>query len=309
VALFFSCLEVTLDRGQREDWFSSPMITTFAIVTALALVVLIPWELSRKDPIVRIRLLGSRNFLISNIFMLLMGVILLGSTQFIPQLLQEVLGYTATNAGLALSLGGLATLAAMPASGFLTTKIDPRYLIAFALVIQGIAFWDMSTLDTQMAFRDASMIRMIQSIGLPFLFVPITSVAYIGIRPEDNNQASALMNISGNLGGTLGISFVQTMLARRSQYHQAQYAETLSPMNPNYAMGLHHLANALTNPRLPQSEAAKAALASLYHSLQQQANMLSYIDVFHILNWVVIATIPLVIFIRKPKRFGMGDVH
>lgn len=309
VALFFSCLEVTLDRGQREDWFSSPMITTFAIVTALALVVLIPWELSRKDPIVRIRLLGSRNFLISNIFMLLMGVILLGSTQFIPQLLQEVLGYTATNAGLALSLGGLATLAAMPASGFLTTKIDPRYLIAFALVIQGIAFWDMSTLDTQMAFRDASMIRMIQSIGLPFLFVPITSVAYIGIRPEDNNQASALMNISGNLGGTLGISFVQTMLARRSQYHQAQYAETLSPMNPNYAMGLHHLTNALTNPRLPQSEAAKAALASLYHSLQQQANMLSYIDVFRILNWVVIATIPLVIFIRKPKRFDIGDVH
>jgi MFS transporter, DHA2 family, multidrug resistance protein len=127
VALFFGCLEVTLDRGQREDWFSSPMITSFAIACALAFVIFIPWELSRKDPIVRIRLFGPGNFLISNVFMLLMGVIIFGSTQFIPQFLQEVLGYTATNAGLALSLGGVAMLVAMPVSGFLTTKIDPRY--------------------------------------------------------------------------------------------------------------------------------------------------------------------------------------
>ena len=309
VVLFLGCLEVTLDRGQREDWFSSPMITTFAIVSALAFVIFIPWELSRKDPIVRIRLFGLGNFLISNVFMLLMGVIIFGSTQFIPQLFQEVLGYTATNAGLALSLGGLATLLAMPASGFLTNKIDPRYLIAFALAIQGIALWNMSTLNTQMAFRDASMIRLIQSIGLPFLFVPITSVAYIGVRPEDNNQASALMNISRSIGGTIGISFVQTVLARRSQFHQAQYAETLNPLNPNYAVGLRHVTNALTNPRMPQSEAAKAAMAVLYHSLQRQANMLSYIDVFYVLMWVVFASIPLVLFMRKPKKFGIGDVH
>jgi DHA2 family multidrug resistance protein len=265
--------------------------------------------LSRKDPIVRIRLFGPGNFLISNVLMLLMGVIIFGSTQFIPQFLQEVLGYTATNAGLALSLGGVAMLLAMPVSGFLTTKIDPRYLIAFALAIQGIALWNMSTLDTQMAFRDATMIRLIQSIGLPFLFVPITSVAYIGVRPEDNNQASALMNISRNLGGTLGISFVQTTLARRSQFHQAQYAETLNPLNPNYAIGLHHLTNALTSPRIPQSEAAKAAMSAIYRSLQQQASMLSYVDVFYVLMWIVFASLPLVFFLHKPKRFGIGDVH
>lgn len=308
-ALFLGCLEVTLDRGQREDWFSSPMITTFAITSALALIILIPWELSRKDPVLRIRLFGSGNFLISNIFMLLMGVIIFGSTQFIPQLLQQVLGYTATNAGLALSLGGLVILLAMPLSGFLTTKIDPRYLITFALVIQGIALWNMSTLDTQIAFRDASMIRAIQSIGLPFLFVPITSVAYIGVKPQDNNQASALMNISRNLGGTIGISFVQTMLARRSQFHQAQYTESLNPLNPNYAFGIRHLTNALAGPRMPQSEAAKAALAVLYRSLQQQANMISYIDVFYVLMWVVFASLPLVLFLRGPTKFGIGDVH
>ena len=309
VALFFSCLEVILDRGQREDWFSSPTIVTFTAVSFLALIILVPWELSRKDAIFRVRLFGSGNFLISSIFMFLIGVILFGSTQFIPQLLQEVLGYTATNAGLALSLGGLAMLAAMPVSGFLTTKIDPRYLIAFALAVQAVALWNMSTLNTQIAFRDASIIRLIQSIGLPFLFVPITSVAYLSIKREDNNQASALMNVSCNLGGTVGISFVQTMLARRSQYHQARYAETLNPMNPNYTAAVRHVTAVLGHPHMAQTGAGKAAMVALYHSLQSQASILSYIDVFYVLEWVVIAAIPLVIFIRKPAKFGLGDIH
>jgi DHA2 family multidrug resistance protein len=238
VALFLGCLEVTLDRGQRGDWFSRPMITGFALASALALIVFVPWELSRSDPVIHIKLYGQRNFLIANIFMVIMGVIIFGTTQFIPQLLQEVLGYTATNAGLALTMGGLATLLVMPVAGFLTGKVDPRYLIGCALAVQAIALWNMSTLDTQMSFSNAAVARMIQSVGLPFLFVSIISAAYVGLRPERNNQASALMNVSRNLGGTFGISFVQTFLARRSQAHQAQYVEALNPLNPNYASGL-----------------------------------------------------------------------
>jgi DHA2 family multidrug resistance protein len=306
VALFLGCLEVTLDRGQREDWFSSPMITVFAIVSATAFIVFIPWELSRKDPIVRIHLFGQRNFLIANVFMMIMGVIVFGSTQFIPQLLQEVLGYTATNAGFALTLGGLVTLLAMPVSGYLTGRFDPRYLIAFALLIQGIALWNMSTLDTQMSFDSAAMARAIQSIGLPFLFVPITAIAYVGIKPADNNQASALMNVSRNMGGTFGISFVQTMLARRAQVHQAQYVETLNPLNPNYVSGLQHITHALINRGLSQSAAAKAATAEIYGSLQQQASMLSYVDVFHVLMIIVFASLPLVLLMRKAKKAPAG---
>jgi DHA2 family multidrug resistance protein len=306
VALFLGCLEVTLDRGQTDDWFSSPMITTFAIIGAVSLVVFIPWELSRKDPIVRIKLFGQRNFVIANIFMLLMGVIVFGTTQFIPQLLQEVLGYTATNAGLALTLGGLVTLIMMPVVGYLSGKVDPRYLVAFAILIQGIALWNMSGLDTQMSFDNAAMARLIQSIGLPFLFVPITAVAYVGIKPEENNQASALMNMSRNMGGTFGISFVQTMLTRRAQVHQAQYVETLNPLNPNYASGLQHVTHALTNQGLSQSQASKAAVAQVYLSLQQQASMLSYVDVFHVLMVIVFASLPLVLLMRKVKKAPAG---
>jgi DHA2 family multidrug resistance protein len=306
VALFLGCLEVTLDRGEREDWFSSPMIVTTAILSVVAFLSFIPWELSRKDPIVAIRLFANRNFAIANVFMLLMGLIVFGTTQFIPQLLQEVLGYTATNAGLALTMGGGATLLMMPIAGFLSGRVDPRYLIAFALIIQGVAMWNMSQLNTEMSFDDAAIARLIQSIGLPFLFVPITNAAYVGIKPGENNQASALMNVSRNLGGTFGISLVQTMLSERGQVHQAQYVETLNPLNYNYANRLNEITHALMARGLSQFDAGKAAPAEIYKSLLQQAQMLSYIDVFHVLMWIVFAALPLVFLMQKAKPGG-GD--
>jgi DHA2 family multidrug resistance protein len=304
VALFLGCLEVTLDRGQREDWFSSPVIDGFAIVSAAALLIFLPWELTRPKPIVNIKLFYNRNFAIANVFMLLMGLIVFGTTQFIPQLLQEVLGYTATNAGLALTMGGLATLVVMPLAGFLTGKVDSRLLIGFALAMQGIALWNLSTLNSQISFDNAALARMIQSVALPFLFVPVTSIAYVGVKPEENNQASALMNVTRNLGGTFGISLVQTMLARRSQVHQAQYVESLNNLNPNYVYGLQHQTQALMANGMSQADALRAAPALVYRALTTQAQMLSYIDIFHVLMWVIFAALPLVLLLRKPKQGG-----
>ena len=305
-ALFLGCLEVTLDRGQRDDWFGSNMIVTTTIASAVAFIAFIPWELTRRDPIVRIRLYGRRNFLIANIFLLLLGVIVFGTTQFIPQFLQEVLGYTATNAGLALTLGGVATLFVVPIAGILTGRIDQRVLIGFALVIQGVALWNMSQFTTQISFHDAAIARMIQSIGLPFFFIPVTNAGYVGLRPEENNQASALMNVSRNLGGTFGISLVQTMLERRAQVHQSQYVETLNPLNPNYQAAIQNTAHVLMSQGVAQAKAMSAATAIIYQNLQQQAQMLSYIDVFHTLMWIVFGVLPLVILMRKPEGRSPG---
>jgi DHA2 family multidrug resistance protein len=306
-ALFLGCLEVTLDRGQRDDWFSSGLIATTAVICTVSFLAFIPWELTQDEPIINIKLFRNGNFIIANVFMLLMGLIVFGTTQFIPQLLQEVLGYTATNAGLALTAGGVATLLMMPLAGFLSGRVDARFLIGFALVMQAFAMWNMAGLDTGMSFRDAAIARMIQSVALPFLFVTITNIAYVGIRPGQNNQASALMNVSRNLGGTFGISLVQTMLARRSQVHQSQYVESLNPLNPNYVTGLARTARELMANGLSQAEANRAATAQLYRGLGQQAQMLSYIDVFHVLMWVVIVVLPLVLLLKKPdKRQGGG---
>jgi DHA2 family multidrug resistance protein len=306
VALFLGCLEITLDRGQREDWFSSGLILSTAAISALSFLVFIPWELTRDEPVVNLKLFRNGNFIIANIFMLLMGLIVFGTTQFIPQLLQQVLGYTATSAGMALTAGGLATLLMMPLAGFLSTRADARLLIGFALTMQAIALWNMAGLNTQMAFRDAAIARMIQSVALPFLFVTITNIAYVGIAPRENNQASALMNVARNLGGTFGISLVQTMLARQSQVHQARYVETLNPLNPNYAAGISRMTHQLMAQGIAPAQASRAAIAQLYRSLGQQAQMLSYVDIFHVLMWVVVAVLPLVLLLKKPAKGGSG---
>jgi DHA2 family multidrug resistance protein len=301
VALFFGCLEVTLDRGQVDDWFASPFITTTAIVAAASLFVFVPWELTRDDPIVPIAMFGRRNFGIASLFLMLTGVIVFGSTLFIPQLLQQVMGYTATDAGLALTAGGVATFVAMPVVGILSGKVDARFLIGGAFVIEGLALLNMSHLDTNMSFKAAALARTYQSVGLPFLFVPISAIAYVGLKPSENNQASALMNVARNLGGTLGISTVQTMLARRSQWHQARLVETLNPLNPSYVEGIGRFSRAVGQGASNTGHASTQVLAALYRSVQRQALMLSYVDVFHLLAIVVLGAVPLVFLLRANK--------
>jgi DHA2 family multidrug resistance protein len=305
VALFLGLLEVTLDRGQRDDWFSSPFILSTAIISAVSLLFFIPWELTRDNPIVPIAMFGRRNFGISAIFLLIVGVIIFGTTQFIPQLLQQVIGYTATDAGLALTAGGLATVFVMPLSGLLSGKVDARLVVGVAFAMQGLALWNMSHLDTQLSFASAAFARMLQSIGLPFLFVPITTIAYVGLKPQESNQASAMMNVARNLGGTIGISTVQTMLAQRSQFHQARLVETMSPLNPNYANAVAGAGQALAAHGQPQVDAMREATALIYRGLGQQAQMLSYVDVFHTLMLVVFGVIPL-LFLMQGGKGGQG---
>lgn len=299
-ALFLGCLEVVMDRGERDSWFDSSLITTATIISATSFVIFVPWELTRKDPIIKISLFGRRNFGIASVLLLLTGVVVFGTTQFIPQFLQQVMGYTATNAGLALTMGGLATLAAMPVSGLLTGRVDPRILVGGAFLIEATALWHMMSFNTQISFHVAEMARVWQAVGLPFLFVPITNVAYVGLKSNESNQASALMNVARNLGGSIGISIVQTMLLRHEQFHQARYAETLNPLNPYYVQRLDQIAQALVNGGLTPAEAKQGAVAQLYRQLVQQATMLSYLDVFQILTLAILCTMPLILLMQKP---------
>jgi DHA2 family multidrug resistance protein len=299
--LFLGFLEITLDRGQADDWFSSPVIAASATISALALVMFIPWELTREQPIVPIAMFGRRNFGFANIFMVLTGVIIFGTTLFIPQLLQVVMGYSATDAGMAMTAGGLATIIAMPVVGMLSSRVDARLLIGASFIVQALALWNMSHLDTDMTFESAAFARMLQAVGIPFLFVPITSIAYVGLKPEESNQASALMNVARNLGGTLGISTVQTLLARRSQWHQAHLVEGLNPLNPNYTQGLGHMTRQLEGLGQAPAVAQNEALAQLYGQVGRQSQMLAYVDVFHVLMLAVIAAIPLLLLMRSAR--------
>ena len=300
VALGLGCLDITLDRGERDDWFGSGFITANALISAISLVLLVVWELNRKDPIVNLRLLGNRNFAITSLFMLAAGMVIFGTTQLIPQFAQQVLGYTATNAGLALTTGGIATICMMPLTGLLTGRVDTRLLLIPALTLQAAAFYYMTHWNSGIAFGNLSMARLISAFGLPFIFIPINTAAYVGLRPDQTNQASALLNVARNLGGSICISVAQAMLIARGQINQSYIVDNLNPLNPNYTQGLSQLNQEIGTV----SSGGGENLRELYSQVQTQAMTLSYLDVFHVLMIFVLIIIPLALFLRQGKTGG-----
>ncbi len=303
VAIGLGCLSLTLDRGEREDWFGSSFIITTTALSVSALVALVFWELSRKDPIVNIRLMGNRNFSIALFVMLTTGLILFGTTQLIPQLLQEVLGYTATDAGLALTAGGVVTIMVMPIVGSLAGRIDTRLLLFPALCVTAAALYHLSQLNAEISFTDAALARAFQAVALPFLFVPINTVAFVGLPANQTNQGSALLNVARNLGGTFGISWAQTIIAQRQQFHQARMVEQLNPLNPEYDLGLGRIGDLVGTA----TDSSMTQLGILYSQVQKQASMLAFLDTFHILMIFVICVAPLTLLLRPPKPGADGE--
>lgn len=298
IVLGLGCLEMTLDRGERDDWFSSTFIVTMAAISVLSLLILVFWEFGRKNPIINLRLLANRNFGITTLFMLTTGAVLYGTTAILPQMLQRVLGYDATSAGLAMSTGGLATLVAMVAVGRVAGRVDTRLLLMPALLLQAVALWYMSGWNISISFEEASMGRLISAVGLPFLFIPIQTAAFVGLKPTDTNNASALLNVARNLGGSFGIAITQAVLIERAQFHQARMVETLSPLNPSYNEGLRNFGEVVGGQDM------LAPLAAIYQQVQLQAVMLSYIDVFFGFMIFVLCVTPLGLFIRQGKGAG-----
>ena len=226
-------LQVVFDKGQREDWFSSSLITIFTIVSCAALVSFTIRELNSKYPILNLRLLRNSNFAVSNRLMLMLGATLYGTTVLIPQFLQTQMGYSAQKAGEVLSPGGFLVLLMMPAVGFLVSRVDARYLIAAGFLTVGYALFRMTDLTLGIDYHTAMLWRCYQAAGLAFLFVPINTIAFVGTPPEASNQVSGLLNLMRNLGGSVGISAVTTLIARRQQEHQFYLARNTFAANPH----------------------------------------------------------------------------
>ena len=299
IALGLGFLQIVLDKGERDDWLSSNFIRTCALISAAGLILAIYWELREKDPVVDLSLLKNRNFAISALFMFMVGVVLLGSTVLIPQYLQLVMGYSATQAGMAISPGGLLVMALLPFVGILLGKVEARWLIAVGLTITSLALIHMTTFNTNMDFRYAVLARCFQAAGLAFLFVPINTAAYAFVPPNKNNAASGLINLARNIGGSVGISLVTTILDRRAQFHQTRLVENTTPLNPRFNQMLSSAQNIFTH--YGNGPASNGPYAMIMQMLKRQAETLSYIDCFWLLGVVFAFMVPLVFVMRKQK--------
>jgi DHA2 family multidrug resistance protein len=309
VALGLGALQIVLDKGQRDDWFESNFILTLTVIAVAALIFVVVWEWRHKDPIIDLHLFRDRTFGVSNLLMFMLGFALLGSTLLLPLFSQTLLGYTAEQAGLALMPGGFTIILLLPLVGFLLSKYTPRWLLMFGLLMLSFSLFHMTGFDLQIDFRSVATARVIQAAGMAFLFVPINTAAYAFLPREKNNAASGLMNLARNIGGSVGISVVTTMLDRRTQLHLTNLASNLSLTNPALRAQIQGATNAMRAHGASAAGATQQAYALIQNTVFRQATMLAYIDCFWFLGVAILLMVPMVFLIKKSKPGGGMAVH
>jgi DHA2 family multidrug resistance protein len=313
IALTFGCLEVVLDKGQEDDWFSSHFITSFSVIAVVAFIGLIGWELwqihKQHRPILDLRVFAHQNFCMAFALMFALGFMMYACTVLLPQLLQTLMGYTAGLAGMAMSAGGLATLICMPIAAYLVGKIDGRYVIISGLLCLVFSLYHMTALNLQMSFSYVALLRFYQSLGLSPIFVTLNVFAYVGVEEGKSSDIAGLMNLAKNLGGSCGTSFFATMLARHSQIHQQFLVKHVyngaAPWDRKY-QALTHQAFVHMPSRI---DAQHHALARFYQIVHQQAALLSYLDIIQSLIVIITCTIPLVLLMKKSPKAVQAGAH
>ena len=303
IAIGLGCLQIVLDKGQRDDWFNSNFIRWMSVVALVTIIAAIVWEWNAKFPIVDLRLFKERNFAIASVILFMIGLVLFSSTVLLPLMLQTLFGYTALDAGLVLSPGAVMIMLAMPIVGFLLTRVEPRSLIIFSLVVCSIGLYLMSGFTTQTDMRTFVLYRCIQAGAIGFLFVPVNTAMYAYIPAGKNNSASALVNLARNVGGSVGISLVTTFLDRRQQFHQNRLIEHVTTYSHSYARTLHQLTGYFGGQTGGGPGGGRQAIGMIYARLQQQAGMLAYVDCFFVLAIAFACMIPFV-FLLKPTKPG-----
>jgi DHA2 family multidrug resistance protein len=309
VALGFACLEVVLDRGQTLDWFESRFIVCFFSIALVALIVAAFWEWRHPDPVVEIRLLADRNFAIANVYYFLFGFALFGSTVLVPQMLQSLYGYTATDAGLVLGPGAFVIVALAPVVVRILPKVGIKPLIFTGYMIFAMAMWRYASIDLGTDYKHVALFRALQGLGIAPLFVPVSQLAYSFLPKNKNNKASSLTNLFRNQGGSVGIAFVTTVLARRTQYHQAVLVAHVTPGQQRYRETLGAMSQYFATHGFTPRDAALHAKAQLAQLIHQQAAFLGFLDCFWLLGCACIIGAPLVFFARKFRSGDPGAGH
>jgi len=301
-------LQIVLDKGQRENWFSSGFIFWMSITAGTALLLFVIVELFSEHPVVDLRIFKNRSFSTGNVVMFFTFFSLFASIVLLPIFLQSLMGYTATLAGLVLGPGGVATLIAMPMAGRLVTKVNPKGLLALGLLICSYSTYLMSKFTLYADFNTLVWPRIVLGVGMGFLFIPLTTLTLSTVKKEAMGNATSIYNLLRNLGGSFGVAFVTTMTERREQFHQFRLIEHLSPFDRAYQLALNNSSQILQYKGAgPLSQ--QTGLGVIYRELLRQASMLSFNDAFHSVSIILCCVIPLVLLIRRGRTDAPAAMH
>ncbi|WP_186082105.1 DHA2 family efflux MFS transporter permease subunit [Burkholderia gladioli] len=310
IAIGLGCLQVMLDRGEDEDWFGSNFIRIFAVLAVAGLTGAGLWLRYAKKPVVDLACLRDRNFLLGCITIAMFAAVLYGSAVIVPQLAQQQLGYTATLAGLVLSPGAILITLEIPIVSRLMPHVQTRYLVGTGFVLLAASLVYSRTLVPDIDYRHLMVIRCAQSMAIGFLFVPITTLAYLTIPQRLNDDASALFTMFRNVAGSIGISVSTALIRERAQARMAHLSEHMSPLSQNFQDALQRNAQSISAlSGVPPSAALQTANGRLYETFVSQATILAYIDVFAILAVFCAACIPLTFLFTPAKAAGGGGGH
>jgi len=310
LAVGLGCLQIVLDKGQREDWFSSGLITWLTVISVLSLAMFVIVEFFAEHAIVNLRTFRNRTFSSGNLVMFFAFFNLFGSIVLLPIYLQTLMGYTAALAGMVLGPGGFATLIAMPIAGRLVTKVNPKGLLAFGIIVAAYSTHLMSKFNLLADFPTVIWPRVVLGVGMGFLFIPLTTLTMSEIRKEDMGNAAAIYNLLRNLGGSFGVAFVTTILARREQFHQNHLVSHVTPFDTSYQLAANSASRFLEYRGFGSGTADRGALEMIYGRLLREASMISFNDAFYLLSVLMIMVLPLVLLMKRPKVRGpMPEGH
>ncbi len=306
MALGLAALQLVLDKGQEEDWFSSAFITWVLILAVVAIIAFVIWELRSSEPIVNLRILADRNFAVGTMLMTVLGVVLYGTIALLPLFLQTLMGYPAVQSGMAVSPRGIGSIISMIIIGRLVGKIDSRYLITFGFIVLAYSVYMFSDINLEISMSSIVWPSIISGLAMGFVFVPLTTSAMGTLSNEQMGNASGVFNLMRNTGGSIGIAAMTTLLARNAQVHQAAIVPHLTPYDPAFQQRMQQIQDALAH-QMSSGSATQQAYNTIYGTAVKQAMVMSYIDNFRILAFMCVLCIPVVFLFKRVKaRKGAG---
>jgi DHA2 family multidrug resistance protein len=295
-------LQLVLDKGHQEDWFSSSFIVFFSLVFVISLVALIWIELTHEHPIINLRLFRNITFSTGNLIMFVVGFCLYSSIMLIPLFLQTLMGYSATDAGMVMAPGGIATLIVMPFVGAALAKRDGRKIVFIGLLLGAASMFIMQGLNLQGAFWNYTWPRIVLGFGLAMIFVPLTTVTLATISRTEMGNATGMFNLLRNIGGSVGIAIAATLLARYQQFYQTSLVAHINPYNPTFQMRLENLKQTLIARGVGITRADHTALGMIYGDVRRQAGALAFNRIFFIIGLAFLLIIPLLFLLKRPSH-------